>query len=191
MKNVRITCGGYGYTPPGSRSVRAVYAGDTICLPDAEAKRLEALHAAVILDDGAETVVPSVATPPAPDSGAGVGGDTGESESSAEGQETADTDEAPGGPAGGGDEDATLAFEDYALSVVSSHLVPEDLMKMTKDNMVKLAADMGVDIKACKTKAEIAAALAEVEVEVEEGYTEDDEQGNGDAPPDLSPGGPV
>ena len=180
MRNVRITCGGYGYTPPGSRSVRAVYAGDTICLPDAEAKRLEALHAAVILDDGAETVVPSVATPPAPDSGAGVGGDTGESESSAE-----------GGPAGGGDEDATLAFEDYALSVVSGHLVPEDLMKMTKDNMVKLAADMGVDIKACKTKAEIAAALAEVEVEVEEGYTEDDEQGNGDAPPDLSPGGPV
>ena len=42
-------------------------------------------------------------------------------------------------------------------------------------------------------QAEIDALEAEpeVEVEVEEGYTEDDEQGNGDAPPDLSPGGPV
>lgn len=191
MKNVKIICGGYGYTPPGSRTVRVVYAGDTICLPDAEAKRLEALHAAVILDSGAETVVPSVATPPASDSGAGVGGDTGENKSPADGQETANTDDAPGRPVGNGGEDATLAFEDHALRVVAGHLVPEDLMQMTKDNMVKLAADMGADIKACKTKAEIAAVLAQVEIKVEEGYTEDDEQGNGDAPPVLSPGGPV
>lgn len=189
MKNVKIICGGYGYTPPGSKVVRAVYAGDTICLPDAEAKRLEALHAAVILDSGAETAVPSVATPPAPDSGSGVGGDTGENKSHAESQETANTDDTTGGTAGTTGEDATLAFEDHALRVVAGHLVPEDLMQMTKDNMVKLAADMGADIKACKTKAEIAAVLAQVEVE--EGYTEDDEQGNGDAPPVLSPGGPV
>lgn len=47
---------------------------------------------------------------------------------------------------------------------VPGHLDPAQLESMTVPNLKKLAADMGVDIKECKDKAAIVAAIAAQEV---------------------------
>lgn len=171
---IKMICGA---TRVGNEIKRA--GDDPFSLSPDEEKRLVKRGVAVYVD---ETSVSYVATPP--------GGDFVPPPS-------CDTTDGGGGPAGAegapGEDDGNtmlMAFGDNGLKVVSGHLVPEDLMQMTKGNMVKLAADMGVDIKDCKNKADIAAALAEVEIQVEESDTKGDED-DGEAPPDLAPGGPV
>lgn len=47
---------------------------------------------------------------------------------------------------------------------VLGHLDPEQLESMTVPDLKKLAADMGVDLKGCKDKPAIIAAIAAVEV---------------------------
>ena len=51
---------------------------------------------------------------------------------------------------------------------LTGHLEPADLELMTVEQLKNLAADMGVDVSGCKKKADYVAALAAVEVEVED-----------------------
>ena len=66
------------------------------------------------------------------------------------------------------------------------HLDPADLETMTIENLKKLAEDMGVDVSKCKKKADIVAAIAAVEVEVDEADALDDS----DELPDLNAADP-
>lgn len=70
MKKVKILCGGYGYTPPGTRRVKTVYAGGTVTVPDEEAMRLVALDAAEVVEDYPAA---PVATPSNGEDGSGAG----------------------------------------------------------------------------------------------------------------------
>ncbi len=65
----------------------------------------------------------------------------------------------------------------------NNQLTEESLMKLTRENLEKLATDMGADISGCRTKADIAKVLAATEV----GADEDEE----DALPELAPVEPV
>ncbi len=67
------------------------------------------------------------------------------------------------------------------------HLDPAELETMTVENLKKLAADMDLDVSACKKKADYVAAIAAVEVEFEEVDTLDDSD---DELPDLSAADP-
>lgn len=70
MKKVKILCGGYGYTPPGTRRVKTVYAGGTVTVSDEEAMRLVALDAAEVIEDYPAA---PVATPSNGEDGSGAG----------------------------------------------------------------------------------------------------------------------
>ena len=69
------------------------------------------------------------------------------------------------------------------LDIVDGHFTTESLMELSRADMEKLAADMGVDVKKCRNKSEIAALLAAVEV-----HTDGD---GGEAPPELGAEAPV
>ena len=60
-----------------------------------------------------------------------------------------------------------------APAKVAGHLDAEHLGTMTNEQLRKLAADMGVDVSACKKKPELVAAIAAVEVETDEGGMDD------------------
>lgn len=143
---VKITCGGYGYVAPGSKSVRLAYMGDVVDVPEAEAMRLFKRGAAVPVED----VTPKAVATPAEgsdDSAASVNmigsSDAPEGNSEAHGEDGAD----------GIDEDA------------AGHLDAEQLSSMTIADLKKLAGDMGVDVSKCKVKADYVAAIAAAEVE--------------------------
>lgn len=51
------------------------------------------------------------------------------------------------------------------LDIVDGHISEKCLEKMTKENLNKLAADLGADVSGCKTKADFVAVLAKVEVQ--------------------------
>ena len=68
------------------------------------------------------------------------------------------------------------------LDIVNGHFTIESLMELSRADMEKLAADVGVDVKKCRNKSEIAALLAAVEVQAD---------GDGEAPPELGAEGPV
>lgn len=72
------------------------------------------------------------------------------------------------------------------LDVVDGHLTVESLMLLSKTELEKLAADMGVNVKKGQNKGQIAALLAEVEVE-----TETPAESSGEAPPELGAEAPV
>lgn len=104
-----------------------------------------------------------VATLPVGGNGTGTGENPPDGGNTAEGQEN------------GGDDDEAV------LDIVGGRFNKESLLKMTRANMEKLADDLGVDVKKCKTKSEIADLLAAVEI------TNDDD-GN---PPVINPEDPV
>ena len=54
------------------------------------------------------------------------------------------------------------------LDIVDGHFTPESLMNLSRANMEKLAADMGVNISKCRNKGEIAELLAAVEVRADD-----------------------
>lgn len=72
------------------------------------------------------------------------------------------------------------------LDVVDGHFTVESLMLLSKTELEKLAADMGVNVKKGQNKGQIAALLAEVEVE-----TETPAESSGEAPPELGAEAPV
>ena len=81
--------------------------------------------------------------------------------------------------------------DDDTISIVDGHFVIESLMTMERKDMEALAADLEIPadaIRKCKNKSELAALIAEVEVEP--GETEDGID-TGETPPDLGAENPV
>lgn len=110
-----------------------------------------------------------------PPAGEGGQGPAGSGNAALEGMENG------GGEDAAGLHDGEVETED-TLDVVDGHLTVESLMKLTRTNMEKLAADMGVDISKCRNKTDIATLLAAVEVQTNDG---------GEAPPELGMEAPV
>lgn len=79
------------------------------------------------------------------------------------------------------------------LGIVDGHFVAEDLEQMTNASLSKLAADLGLDTKACKVKADFVALLAAAELDMTEPATDDEEDtvDDGEIPPIVAPEGPV
>ncbi len=55
-------------------------------------------------------------------------------------------------------------------------------MELSRADMEKLSADLGVDVRKCRNKSDIAALLAAVDIQEDSG---------GDAPPELGAEAPV
>lgn len=145
MKRVKIISGIYGYRPEGAKHPRPVSAGGFVTVSDEEAARLVDIKVGAIVGTAApidEPPVPAVATPPVGAIDDGVGENPSEDDGAAEGLGVDDT-----------------------IDIEDGHFTIESLMKLTRPSMEKLAEDLGVDIKKCKNKTEIAAALAAVELE--------------------------
>lgn len=68
--------------------------------------------------------------------------------------------EAPPAPLDGIALDNCITFDE------NGHMTAESLMQMTRTNMEALAEDLGLDVKKCKNKAEIASLLAQVEIDL-------------------------
>lgn len=83
-------------------------------------------------------------------------------------------------------DDATSGVPSGDSGKMTGHLDPEELESMTVENLKKLAADMDLDVSACKKKADYVNAIAAVEVEIEEAAVLDDD----DELPDLSAADP-
>jgi|GEM_PF-896404 len=160
MRKVQITSGAYGYRPEGSLHVQPTTSRDgPINLADEEAERLVKLGVAKYTADSSQE---APATPVATPEGGGSDGRTTENP-----------------PNGEGDSQEPETPE--------KHLDSKDLIKkMTRPEMEKLAADMGVNVSGAKNKTEIAQLLAAVPVSVDEDVDGDDD-GDGEDPPDLSP----
>lgn len=124
--------------------------------------------------------------PPGPVATPGEGGDGGAAGETMPENVTASTGTEPGESDGVGEDTAELmegeAEAPDTLDIVDGHFTIESLMKLSRTNMEKLAADLGVDVKKCKNKSEIAALLAAVEVKTDDGC---------EAPPELGVEGPV
>lgn len=145
MKRVKIISGIYGYRPEGAKRPHPVSAGSFVTVSDEEAARLSDIKVGVIVGTDApidEPPVPAVATPPVDTADDGAGENPPEEVGASEG----------------------LVVDD-AIDIEDGHFTIESLMKLTRPNMEKLAEDLGVDVKKCKNKTEIAAALAAVELE--------------------------
>lgn len=71
---------------------------------------------------------------------------------------------------------------DDTLDIVNGHFTIESLMELTRADLENLAADMGVDVKKCRNKGDIAKLLAAAEVSADDG---------GEAPPELGAEAPV
>lgn len=72
--------------------------------------------------------------------------------------------DAPAAPSAAEQENDTPAEKGAAEKPVAAHLVPEDLADMTVANLKKMAADMGIDTKALKTKDALIQAICAEEV---------------------------
>ena len=157
MKTVKILCGGYSYTSRGNDGLikhSVAYRGDSASVSDEEAARLVGLGVAAYADAPNETAN----TPPAPPS------DGGEPEN--EYQDTTGT-EPPAESAAEGGNSGTYSAEVKRLE------------RMPKDDLARIAQDMGVDISGARNNHERAGLIAAaMSGEGEDG--EDD-----DAPPDL------
>ena len=113
-----------------------------------------------------------VATPAEGEDGGGSGVTPPEGDPASTGQETAELQE--------GEAEAP-----DTLDIVNGHFTIESLMELSRADMEKLAADLGVEVKRTMNKSEIAALLCAVtEFEVQPG-------GNGEALPELGAEGPV
>lgn len=102
----------------------------------------------------AEYATKAFASPPAP---AGENAPEVPGVNTSEGEQPA---EAPLAPPAEHDEPAP---ED-CIDIVDGHMTVESLMNLTRADMEALAEDLGLDVKKCKNKSEIAALIAQVEV---------------------------
>lgn len=106
----------------------------------------------------------------------------------AEGEDGGGSGETPpeGDPASTGRETAELqegeAEAPDTLDIVNGHFTIESLMELSRADMEKLAADLGVEVKRTMNKSEIVALLCAVEVQP---------GGSGEALPELGAEGPV
>ena len=149
---IYIICGTCG-TSQGYKSKN----DGAIALPAAEERRLVARGVAEYVTKPVISSDTGVATPAEGEDGGGAGEETGElQEGEAEAPDT--------------------------LDIVNGHFTIESLMELSRAEMEKLAADLGVDVKKCRNKSDIAALLVTVEVHAD---------GDGEAPPELDAEGPV
>ncbi len=120
-----------------------------------------------------------VATPAEGEDGGGSGETPPEGDPASTGQETGES-------GGAGEETAELqegeAEAPDTLDIVDGHFTIESLMELSRADMEKLAADLGVNVSKCRNKSEIAALLAAVEVHAD---------GDREALPELDAEGPV
>ncbi len=155
MARVRIISGAYGYRPPGSKHPVTKRIGDIVTVSDDEAIRLITLKVAELVD-AQSPVSPLSALP----------------EEADKSYQSVDTESDKIPPES--DEGADTA------NVTTGHLDAEQLMELTKAELLKLAEEMGADVSSSDNKTEIVAAIAQAEVEP------------GDiVPPDLSAEAPV
>ena len=169
MKKIEIINGVYGARDSKTNRVTPIPIGGTVDVADEEASRLVEMKVARVV--GEESPVDGVATPPAPPSGDGAGENPPNDSNGAEGQENDHKD-------------------NDVLDIVDGHFVVEKLMILERKDMEALAADLEISadaIKKCKNKSELAALIAEVEVEP----GEEDGVDTGETPPDLGAENPV
>lgn len=163
MKKVTIICGTYGYRPDGAKRPKPVGYGGVVTVSDEEAERLVKLGVGKIMPElpkyPMDEAIPDVATPSSSITNVGVEDDKPSEENVTEGVGISDT-----------------------LAIVDRHFTIDSLMTMTRANMEKLAADLGIDVSKCKNKSEIASLLAEVELDADE---------ESETPPDLGAEAPV
>lgn len=99
-----------------------------------------------------EAPAEKVATPPAGQEQSAVGVNSADSKNGAEGDEGGDGDTAP------------------VAAIIDGHFVKDDLMKLTRDKLNKLAEDLGIeDPDKCANKGEVADLIAAIEVDNDEG----------------------
>lgn len=171
---IYITCGTCG-TSKGYKNKN----DGAITLPAAEERRLVARGVAEYVTKPVISPDTGVATPAEGEDGGGMGVTTPENDPASTGQET--------GESGGTDEETADLQEGEAeasdtLDIVDGHFTAESLMELSRAEMEKLAADLGVEVKRNMNKSEIAALLCTVEVQPGD---------SGEAPPELNAEGPV
>lgn len=99
-----------------------------------------------------EAPAEKVATPPAGQEQSAAGVNSADGKTGAEGDEGGDGDTAP------------------VAAIVDGHFVKDDLMKLTRDKLNKLAEDLGIeDPDKCANKGEVADLIAAIEVGDDEG----------------------
>ncbi len=171
---IYITCGTCG-TSKGYKSKN----DGAIALPAAEERRLVARGVAEYVTKPIIGHDTGVATPAESRGSKGAGATPPENNPASTGQE-------PGESGGAGEDVADLhegeAETPDALDIVDGHFTTESLMELSRAEMEKLAADLGVDVKQCRNKSDIAALLVTVEVHVD---------GDGEVPPELGAEAPV
>lgn len=164
---IRIICGTCG-TSDGYKTA----ADGELSLPAAEEKRL-------VRRGVAEYVTrPVIASgPDSPVEGevsGGAGIDPSDEEQPMEGLEN------DGGDIPTGDLPGSAATVD----IIDGHFDRESLIQLTRPQMEKLAGDLGVDVRKCKNKGDIADLLVEVEVGAPA-------ETGGEVPPELGAEAPV
>lgn len=157
---IKIVCG----TCDTSQGLKTSKDGE-FTLPVNEEKRLVARKVAEYVTRPIIGPDNGVATPHVPHSEGGGGNDTPDQDegekTSLDGLELPDT-----------------------LDIVDGHFTEESLGAMTNKALAELAADLGLDAKACKNKADYVALLASVELDMAD-------QDEGDEPPTPSAELPV
>ena len=171
---IYITCGTCG-TSQGYKNKN----DGAITLPAAEERRLVARGVAEYVTKPIINTNTGVATPAEGEDGGGAGETPPETDPASTGQES--------GESGGADEETGELQKGEAeapdtLDIVDGHFTTESLMELSRAEMEKLAADLGVEVKRNMNKSEIAALLCAVEVQPGD---------SGEAPPELDAEGPV
>ena len=157
---IKIISGTYGHRPAGAVHPQPVSAGEACDVPEREAKRLIALGIALPV---AQTPTEDVATAHEAHAGLGPGVTMRMSNNPLE----------------------DLSFEEgEVLDIVDGHFTVESLMKMTRPAMESLAGDLGLDVSGCKSKADVAAELAKVDIDPPE-------PGDSEVPPEVGAEAPV
>lgn len=139
MARVQIISGAYGYRPPGSKHSVTKRIGDIVTVSDGEAQRLISLKVAALIEEQMPVAATGAPVSTLDDKPESV--DTGSTQTPTEGGEGAAAD-----------------------NVTTGHLDAEQLMDLTKAELLKLADEMGVDVSSSDNKAEIVAAITQVEV---------------------------
>ena len=171
---IYITCGTCG-TSQGYKNKN----DGAITLPATEERRLVARGVAEYATKPVIGPDTGVATPAEDEDGSSAGETPPEGDPASTGQETGES-------GGAGEETAELqegeAEAPDTLDIVDGHFTIESLMELSRADMEKLAADLGVNVSKCRNKSEIAALLAAVEVHAD---------GDREALPELDAEGPV
>lgn len=168
MKTVIIKNGTYGHRPTSDGRVIPISIGETCSVPDEEAERLVSLGVADVIDDSA---VVDVATTGNAANDADAGKHTTDDDNGTDGRTDDDNDHQEDG----------VEIPD-CLTIVDKHITKASAMRMKREDLDRLATDLGIDISGCEKKEDVADLIVAVELEIEE----DDDN----APPVLNPAPP-